>query len=141
MSAIVGGERAASSFGRRIPRERDPGTHWIGGWMGPRTGLDDEEKRKFFTLPGIKLRLLGRPACSQSTLSRLPFSMHRRKDNINCECYEHVKLLWICSEESSCISLSHFGNLGELDKNNNIYITIITNSAFSSVTDAYAGEK
>jgi hypothetical protein len=22
------------------PRERDPGTHWIGGWVGPRAVLD-----------------------------------------------------------------------------------------------------
>jgi hypothetical protein len=34
-------------------------THWIGG---PRTGLDDVEKRKFLTLPGLELRPLGRPA-------------------------------------------------------------------------------
>jgi hypothetical protein len=24
--------------------ERAPGTHWIGGWVGPRAGLDDMEK-------------------------------------------------------------------------------------------------
>jgi hypothetical protein len=29
-------------------------------------GLDDVEKRKFLTLPGLELRLLGRPARSQS---------------------------------------------------------------------------
>jgi hypothetical protein len=28
------------------PRERAPGTHWIGGWMGPRAGLDTVSKRK-----------------------------------------------------------------------------------------------
>jgi hypothetical protein len=38
-SALVGGECSASN-----PRERTPGTHWIGGWMGPRAGLDDMEK-------------------------------------------------------------------------------------------------
>jgi hypothetical protein len=37
------------------PRERAPGTHWIGGWVGPRAGLDDMEKRKFLTLPGLEL--------------------------------------------------------------------------------------
>jgi hypothetical protein len=26
------------------PREKARGTHLIGGWMGPRTGLDDTEK-------------------------------------------------------------------------------------------------
>jgi hypothetical protein len=34
--------------------------------MGPRAGLDDVEKRKFLTLPELKLRPLGRPARSQS---------------------------------------------------------------------------
>jgi hypothetical protein len=34
--------------------------------VDPRAGLDDMEKRKFLTLPGLELRLLGRPAPSQS---------------------------------------------------------------------------
>jgi hypothetical protein len=45
-----------------LPRESAPGTHWIGGWVDLRTGLNDVEKRKFLTLPGLKLRPLGRPA-------------------------------------------------------------------------------
>jgi hypothetical protein len=28
------------------PRERTPGTHWTGGWVGPRAGLDAEAKGK-----------------------------------------------------------------------------------------------
>jgi hypothetical protein len=48
------------------PEERTPGTHWIGGWVGPRAGLDDMEKGKFLTLPGLKLRPLGRQARSRS---------------------------------------------------------------------------
>jgi hypothetical protein len=38
------------------PGRFTPGTHCIWGWVGPRTGLDDMEKRKFFTLPGLELR-------------------------------------------------------------------------------------
>jgi hypothetical protein len=34
--------------------------------VGPRAGLDDVEKKKFFTLPGLELRPFGRPARSQS---------------------------------------------------------------------------
>jgi hypothetical protein len=34
--------------------------------MDPRAGLDDLEKTKFLTLPGLELRPLGRPARSQS---------------------------------------------------------------------------
>jgi hypothetical protein len=37
------------------PRERDTGTHFIRGLVDPRAGLDDMEKRKFFTLPGLEL--------------------------------------------------------------------------------------
>jgi hypothetical protein len=44
------------------PRERAPSTHCIGGWVDPRGGLDDTEKWKFLTLPGLELRPLGRPS-------------------------------------------------------------------------------
>jgi hypothetical protein len=49
-SALVWDEWSASRLGRFAPGERAAGTHWIGGWEGPKTGLDDVEKRKFFTL-------------------------------------------------------------------------------------------
>jgi hypothetical protein len=63
-SALVGGEWSTSLPGRFTPGERAPGTHWIGVWVDLRAGLDDLEKRKFLTLPGLELRLLGRPARS-----------------------------------------------------------------------------
>jgi hypothetical protein len=44
--ALDGGELSASHPGRFTPRERDPGTHWIGGWVGPRAVLDAVVKRK-----------------------------------------------------------------------------------------------
>jgi len=31
------------------PRERALGTHWIGGWVGPRAVLDAVVKRKIFS--------------------------------------------------------------------------------------------
>jgi hypothetical protein len=34
--------------------------------VGPRAGVDDVEKRKFLTLPGLELRPIGRLARSQS---------------------------------------------------------------------------
>jgi hypothetical protein len=34
-SVVDEGEWSASRPGRSIPRERAPGTHWIGGWVGP----------------------------------------------------------------------------------------------------------
>jgi hypothetical protein len=40
--------------------------------VGARAGMDDVEKRKFLTLPGLELRPLSRPARSQ-TLYRLRY--------------------------------------------------------------------
>jgi hypothetical protein len=51
--ALVRGEWSASLPGRFTPGERASGTHWIGGWVGSRTGLDDVKKRKFLTLLGL----------------------------------------------------------------------------------------
>jgi hypothetical protein len=45
-SALVRFEWSASRFFRFTHGEKAPGTHWIGGWVGPRADLDDEEKRK-----------------------------------------------------------------------------------------------
>jgi hypothetical protein len=44
-SALGGGEWSASRPGRFTSRERAPGTHWIGGWVGPRAVLDAVVKR------------------------------------------------------------------------------------------------
>jgi hypothetical protein len=45
-SVLDGGEWSASRPDRFIPKERAPGTHWIGGWVGPRAILDAVVKRK-----------------------------------------------------------------------------------------------
>jgi hypothetical protein len=68
------------------PGERAPGNHWIGGWVGPRAGLDDVKKRKFLTLPGLEFRLLGRPAHSQS-LYRLRYPGSRINYVYQLICY------------------------------------------------------
>jgi hypothetical protein len=65
-SALVRGEWSASRPCRFTPGERAVGTHWLGGWVGPRTSVNVVEKRKFLTLPGLELRPLCSPACSQS---------------------------------------------------------------------------
>jgi hypothetical protein len=62
--ALVGGEWSTSRPGRFTPGERAPGTHWRGRWVDLRAGLDDLEKRKFLTPPGLELRLLSHPARS-----------------------------------------------------------------------------
>jgi hypothetical protein len=45
-SELDGGEWSDSRLGRFTPTERVPGTHWIGGWVGPRAVLDAVVKRK-----------------------------------------------------------------------------------------------
>jgi hypothetical protein len=37
---LVGDEWSTSRPGRFTPGEGTPGTDWIGGWVGPRVGLD-----------------------------------------------------------------------------------------------------
>jgi hypothetical protein len=65
-SALVGGEWLASRPDRFTPGERTPGTHRIGGWVGPRAGMDDAQKIKFLTLPGLELD----PSVVQPVVSR-----------------------------------------------------------------------
>jgi hypothetical protein len=70
------------------PGKRTPGIHCIVGWVGPRTGRDVAEKRKFLPLPRLELRLLGHLARSQS-LYRL--------------CYPGST--WLCGEEKILLPL------------------------------------
>jgi hypothetical protein len=46
-SAPDGGELSATRSCRFTSGEIFTGTHYIRGWVGPRTGVDTEEKRKF----------------------------------------------------------------------------------------------
>jgi hypothetical protein len=46
LSALEGGEWSASRPGSFTSEEISTGTHWIGGWLDPRDGLDAEEKTK-----------------------------------------------------------------------------------------------
>jgi hypothetical protein len=65
-SALIGGDWSASRPGRFTQGETTRGTHWMGCWVGTRTSLDDVEKKKFVTLPGLELRHITHPAHSQS---------------------------------------------------------------------------
>jgi hypothetical protein len=55
------------SYQIHAPAALPPVTHWIGG----RSGLNYVKKRKYFTIPGLELRFIGRRAHSR-LLSRLP---------------------------------------------------------------------
>jgi hypothetical protein len=50
-SALDGGERSASRPGRTLDSAKGPPcTHWTGGWLGLRTGLDTEARGKILCL-------------------------------------------------------------------------------------------
>jgi hypothetical protein len=51
-SALVGGEWSDSRLGRFAPGSRAPGTHWIGNWVSPGSGMDVVKGRKALPLPG-----------------------------------------------------------------------------------------
>jgi hypothetical protein len=72
-SVLFGGEWSASRPCSFTPEDRAPVTHWIGGWLGPRAGLDDVEKSKFFPQLGLEFRPLGRPASRYTALYRLRY--------------------------------------------------------------------
>jgi hypothetical protein len=57
-----------------LPRERAPGTHFIGGSVDPRAGQDDMEKWKFLTMPGLELAplLVIQPVVSRYTDWAIP---------------------------------------------------------------------
>jgi hypothetical protein len=46
--ALDGGEWSASRSSRFNPGKEPPNSHWIGGWVGPKAGLDAVVKRKIF---------------------------------------------------------------------------------------------
>jgi hypothetical protein len=63
-SVLFGGDLSALRPGRFTPELGAPGTYWIEGWVGPRTGLNGLAKRKLFALAGSRTSIsLGRPAC------------------------------------------------------------------------------
>jgi hypothetical protein len=65
-STLAGGKWPASRPAALHPGKEPPGDHWIGGCCDPRDGMDNVEKKKFFTLPGLELRHFGCSARSQS---------------------------------------------------------------------------
>jgi hypothetical protein len=86
-SAVVGDEWSASHPGLFTPRERAPCVLRIGGWLGPRAGLDDVGKGKLLALLGLELHPLGRPARSQSLYRLRLYNPHStRKDRTWIAC-------------------------------------------------------
>jgi hypothetical protein len=54
--------------------------------VDPKAGLDNLEKRKFLTLPGLELRPLGRPARSLSPYRLLAQAVsHLESTSVGCD--------------------------------------------------------
>jgi hypothetical protein len=121
---IVGSEWSVSCSCRFALRERIPGTHWIGGWVGHRDGVDDMEKLKFLTLLGLEDRPLGRSVRSQS-LYRLCY----RDSNTGAVIMIIPWTFWWYSSQCTYINLSiQIGQKLSYVFNNNIQNKIIKNS-------------
>jgi hypothetical protein len=54
-TALDGGVWSASRPGHFTPKKISPSTPWIGGWVGPRVGLDAVVKRKFSAPAGTRI--------------------------------------------------------------------------------------
>jgi len=73
----VSGQRHAPAL--LYPQGNDPGTHCIGGWVGPRAGLDTEARGKILCV--CQGSNPGRTVCSQ-TLYWLHFNIIARAVSI-----------------------------------------------------------
>jgi hypothetical protein len=72
-SAQAKGEWSVSLLCRFSLGEMASGTRLIGGWVNPRSSLDDMQKWNFLPPPELELRPLGRPAeASRSTDYAIP---------------------------------------------------------------------
>jgi hypothetical protein len=69
ISALVGGKWSASRPCRFTAADRGPGSHWIGGWLGPRSGLDTVDKRTC-------LRWESNPGCPAASIVELFSDLH-----------------------------------------------------------------
>jgi hypothetical protein len=71
-TSALDGELSASRPGRFTHREIGPGTHWMGGWVGPRADLDTVKRN--ICPAGNRTRVV-QPVAIPTELSRLLYIM------------------------------------------------------------------
>jgi hypothetical protein len=121
--------------GRFTPGERALGNHWVGGWVDPRAGLDDLEKRKFLILPRLELRPLGRPARSQSLYRlRYPDSITLSVEIINSILSMTINLIILYYNLISFSPLSYYcpgGNHAKIYEMYSVFLLICRRAKFA----------
>jgi hypothetical protein len=92
-----------------------PSTHWIGGWVGLRAGLDTEARRK--TLCSCRESNPGHPVCTQTLYwLRYQSSQHEIIRGINCNPMPETFTTWL--KRPSCYFTMIIGFFWSL---NNVY--------------------
>jgi hypothetical protein len=88
--------RQVVSFTHFTPSERTPGTHWIGGWVGPRAGLDAVAKREKFLAPAGN-RILIAPIVQPVawSLYRLSYPRSLITDVCTSKYSERMECIWM----------------------------------------------
>jgi hypothetical protein len=110
----MGVSSSASHLSCTLPLRKDPRYPWMGGWMGPRAGLD--------TLPlaVIESRLPGHPACSGHyadwatsliilKLSRINVGMMSASVARWCEFIHFVVVMHLCCFVAESLYMKHRG--------------------------------
>jgi hypothetical protein len=87
-STLTGGEWSVSRPGRFTP-----GTHWTGGWVGSRAGLDDVERGKVIYSTGTRNPT---PRSFSPYLVAIPTALSRKPTAIRTK-YLHMKKYKITS--------------------------------------------
>jgi hypothetical protein len=79
------------------------GTHWIGFWVGPRTGLDDIEKRKFLILSGSQIPT---PTASSPWSVAVPTALPHLQLSGKVPNYQQNMRQLVKSEQDSCFGMN-----------------------------------
>jgi hypothetical protein len=123
-SALAGGEWSALHLGLFNPGVRasppPPSANWIGGWIGPRDGLDEvTEKRVLFGR--CRESNLGRLACSLLTILT---ELHRRYQWLHLHCIFNIKCgyMLFLYQNACCSVLEHVVT----------YFSLVFNSSLSA---------